>query len=344
MTASTTFRRQLWVGVGLTVIVIAALFGFFQYSAGYLDERVSIFQTLVGLWSDYPDWQHGALVPLLAAFLVWLKRKKLATVPIEGSWLGLPILLLSFAVFWVGYLIDHYYLGFAAAQIFMAGAIIWLLGLRMMWELAFPWLFLCFAWPILYFDNLIAFPLRILMTELSYESLSLMGVQCLRTGSAIVSAPNYQLGLGPGAIFAVDIANPCSGIQSLFALMMVSALFGYFTLPRIWQRIVLFLAAVPFAILGNLIRILLLTFGTLMFGSDFAIGSAEDPSLFHMMAGFFVFAIALAAMIGLQWALQADWRMIFREAIALRHSITEVRSQRSVSEPVHVKSGTSDIY
>jgi exosortase/archaeosortase family protein len=110
-----------------------------------------------------------------------------------------------------------------------------------------------------------------------------------------------MLGITAGKKFEVDVADPCSGIRSLFALMMASALYGNFTLKTWWQKWILFLCSAPLAIAGNLARILMLTIGTIVFGSDFAIGKnpLTDPSWFHVIAGFIVFAVAIGGMIGI---------------------------------------------
>jgi exosortase/archaeosortase family protein len=70
---------------------------------------------------------------------------------------------------------------------------------------------------------------------------------------------------------------------------------------------VLFLSSVPLAIIGNLLRILMLTFGIMTIGPETAIGrdSLTDPSWFHMLAGYLVFAVALGGMLGIGWLLPA---------------------------------------
>jgi len=54
-----------------------------------------------------------------------------------------------------------------------------------------------------------------------------------------------------GNAISVDIADPCSGIRSLFALMMVSVLYALFTLETWWKKWILFLCSVPLAIAGT---------------------------------------------------------------------------------------------
>jgi uncharacterized membrane protein AbrB (regulator of aidB expression) len=49
---------------------------------------------------------------------------------------------------------------------------------------------------------------------------------------------------------------------------------------------------------------MMLTFGTIFLGSAVAIGTEEHPTTFHMVAGFFVFVVALAGMAAIGWILQ----------------------------------------
>jgi exosortase/archaeosortase family protein len=88
--------------------------------------------------------------------------------------------------------------------------------------------------------------------------------------------------------------------------MMVSALYGYFTQKGVWRKAVLFLSSIPLAIAGNLARIIMLTVGTIAMGAETAIGTLEKPTFFHMMAGYVVFAVALAGMLGVGWLINAD--------------------------------------
>jgi len=72
--------------------------------------------------------------------------------------------------------------------------------------------------------------------------------------------------------------------------------------------VLLFVAAVPLAVAGNVVRLLLLAFGSMWFGSDFAVGKRigdhQEMSLYHTMAGFAVFGVALAGMFALCWVFE----------------------------------------
>jgi exosortase len=316
--ASSSHRAAGWV---IPILAIAAvyvgLFVLVPYNSGYGNVRVSSLSIAYSFWTGYEDFLHGMFVPFISAIVVWLKREALRQVPVHGSWWGLPLLVVAFGTYWIGYLIDHHYVGWVSAQILVAAIIVWYLGWAMMRALLFPWAFLIFTWPFLFLDNYIAFPLRLLMTDLAYHMLNFVGLACVRSGSRVQSAPDHLLGIEPGALFAVDIADPCSGIRSLFALMMIGALYAHFTMPKTWQKVLLFLSSVPLAIAGNFVRILMLTFGTLVLGPQIAIGKINDPSLYHTLSGFVVFIVALVGMIGFGSLITTDPRELWKLVLSL---------------------------
>ncbi|MDE1170646.1 MAG: exosortase/archaeosortase family protein [Verrucomicrobium sp.] len=280
-----------WTALGL---VLTALFAVFPYTTSHLNHLVPLAQAAWYMWTHFPDFEHGLLVAPLAAFLVWQKRAVLAALPRRGSGWGLAVLLLGFLAYLLGYLADIQYVGFFSLNLVLAGAILWLGGVAWMRALAFPWAFLFFMWPMPFLDNLLAFPLRLAMAQASHLVLAAVGVDNLCLGTAILSAP--APGHPAGERFAVDVADPCSGIRSLFALLMLAALYGHYALDRTWKKWALFLAAIPLAVAGNMARIVVLAFGILLWGAPFAVGTLDQPTWFHMLAGYVVFAVALAGM------------------------------------------------
>lgn len=290
---------------------MAGLYGFVEYSAGYNEKRVPIFEFASGMWK-LEDWQHCFMVPFAAGLIVFLDRKKLLALPAAGTWFGLPFVLLGLIIFWFGYQADIIYFGYISFQIMLAGLILLLLGWRWMMALAFAWLFLAFMWPLLFLDNVVAFPLRVIMSKASVFVLNGIGVPTMLSGTAILSAPDALTNRPMGQLFSVDVADPCSGIRSLFALMMVSALYGHFAVQGWWRKWIIFFSSIPLAVFGNLCRIIMLTFGTIALGSETAIGTLEHPSFFHMLSGYMVFAVALGGMIGVSKILNIDWIGLFR--------------------------------
>jgi exosortase len=298
--------RTLWVEVLVAVAVVIGLYGLIPYNFGFESKARSVFEMLQRFWTDpsTADWHHGMIVPLISVGLILHRAKELEKVVIQPSGWGVLGVVAALALFWVGYKIDITIVGFLSLQMMIGGLILWLFGWEMMKAVAFPYAFLMFAYPFYFLDTIVAFPLRGLMCQMSQLFLNLVGVDTLRVGTALVSAPDYAKGLAQGQRFALDVATPCSGIRSLFALMMVSALYAHLTLQRGWQKWVLFLLSPALAVLGNFARMVMLTLGTILLGSAVAIGTEEHPTTFHMAAGFFVFVVALGGMVGVSRILQ----------------------------------------
>ncbi len=134
--------------------------------------------------------------------------------------------------------------------------------------------------------------------------LNAVGVDALVSGTALQSMPNIEAGRKAGDLFSVGIAAPCSGMRSLFALLVVGALFSYFRQRVMWRRLALFSAILPVAIAANMARILVLIFAAMIFGQQWAIGDAEkEVSVFHEFTGVIVFLVALLLLQFASWML-----------------------------------------
>jgi len=305
--------------------VVAFLILGLPYAQGTGDADLTLWDFLEYFWQT-EQWQHCWLVLPAIGFIVYHQRKALAAAPLKGTSVGVIVLLAAFSIYWIGYRVDNYFFGFLSIQLAVAGLVIWFAGWRWLIILAFPLVFMTFLWPLHFLESNITFPLRAIMSKASVVVLNFIGIPVILQGTGILSAPDALTGMRPGQRFSVDVADPCSGIRSLFALMMVSALYGFFTLKEWWQKWIIFLCSIPLAVLGNLCRILMLTFGTMAMGPAVAIGTLENPSFFHMAAGYVVFAVALGGMIGIGWVLQVLPKLIGR---ARTSEVKELLSGRS---------------
>ncbi|MDB6005583.1 MAG: hypothetical protein JWR15_2570 [Prosthecobacter sp.] len=300
-----TLRRMALWGLPAALLLLFLIWPYQQWDYG---KRESI---LVG-WARWviakADWQFCLLVPALVGWLVWLRRDELLKLPWKGTWLGLLPLSLGLFFFWIGYKADTGYPGFIAVQFVLAGIILLVAGMAWMRALFFAWLFLMFTWPMQPLEDSVASPLRPKTAAMAAAVLNLVNIPAVNEGSALQSAPDTARGTQIGDAFSLDVDAKCSGINSLFALMMISALLGYLALTRPRSRFILFVCAVPLAVAGNVVRLLMLVAGTLMFGSDFAvgrhIGEHQEMSFYHTGAGFAVFGVALAGMFALCWVFE----------------------------------------
>jgi exosortase len=242
------------------------------------------------------EWTQCLFVPIIVGWLVYWLWPRLRELPVRGHPHGYILLAGGLALYVLGYMAENYYIGIVSMQMIYAGLIVLFLGWRVMRVLLFPWAFLLFMWPYGFFED-IAFQLRMIMSTLSHYTLALIGVPNILNGTAILSPP------GSTPVFAIDIADPCSGIRSLFALVMMGALAAFVLYDRTWQKVLIVLASVPMVILGNLVRILMLTIASMHFGEAFALGTNDSPSWFHEGCGYFVYLVSFAGLLGFGWLL-----------------------------------------
>ncbi|MCD4690352.1 EpsI family protein, partial [bacterium] len=154
------------------------------------------------------------------------------------------------------------------------------LGGRPMRVLWFPLGYLAFMLPMPpYLMNVVSFRLKLLAAQVGSAIAVKMGIPLARSGMTI------HIPAG-----SLRVADPCSGLRSLIALAALGALFAYFTNGKVWKRIVLFLVAIPLAVLANTIRIAVLCAVANVWGIDTALG------FFHDFSGFFLFFIALGGL------------------------------------------------
>jgi exosortase len=287
---STTAQRISLALLGATILAIVC---WQPFAAGYASERKTLFTYFLQEWGD-PTWQHGALVPLIVGYLVWLRRKALAALPLQPSAWGLPLLSVAMLSYFIGFRANNFYFGMIALQLGLAGGILWMLGWGHLRLLFFAWCVLAFAWPLRFLEDTLGFQLRIIMVQSVAATLHFLHLPIIRDGTSLLSVGADGT---PTEWLKLNVDGPCSGMRSLFALMFVSMLFSYFSQSTILRRLLLFVTSIPLAIAGNMVRIFMLIGGTAMFGQKFAVGDEQNEmSTYHFFSGIVVFIVAVAGL------------------------------------------------
>ena len=239
---------------------------------------------LAEIWDDDPNYSYGYLIAPLAAYFIWERRDELRGIPLEGSHWGLAFVALAMAMFLTGLMGGVYYLVRASCIALLYGGILFVGGWRWTRALLFPVLFLSLMIPLPKFIFLqIALPLQVFAAEAAEWALYWIGVPIYRTGNVIHLA-HTQL----------EVAEACSGLRSLFALLTTGVVFAYFFGKTRLQRVVVVAASVPIAILVNATRVAGTGWLAHHYGLEVATG------YYHSLEGFAMFGIAftLLAVIG----------------------------------------------
>ena len=172
-----------WWALGSALLVFVAVYAVWPYQHWMFASRGSVLEGWVRWLALESEWHYCYVVPFIVGFLVYRQRAELVNLPLQGTWLGLPVMVFSLIFFWMGYKVDTGYLGYVSAQLMVAGLIL-LLGGRAWWRaLLLPWLFLLFAWPMHPLEGMLATPLRAITAKMAGGILNTIGIPVVRFGT-----------------------------------------------------------------------------------------------------------------------------------------------------------------
>ncbi|MGH9476781.1 MAG: exosortase [Terriglobales bacterium] len=236
---------------------------------------------LIENWQIDPNYSHGFVIPFAIAFFLWIERRRLAALPVKPSRLGLLLIVYSQLQYLLGYLGAELFLQRTSFLFLAAGAVLLLWGWMHLRAVSFEFLLALLAIPLpaLVF-NQIAFPLQLIASRWAAALLTLTGVPVFRQGNVL------QL-----PFRALDVAEACSGIRSLFSLFALALMVAYFLPLRRWLKWAFVLSAVPIALVANAIRIAATGLLGQYVGQEYATG------FFHEFSGWVIFVIAFALLL-----------------------------------------------
>lgn len=266
------WQQNLRLGA-CAVTVVCMLIGF-----------VSMFNHLRFVFSDpLEDMSHGWLVPVFSLYVLWTQRREIKEEAGNPSVWGL----LASLPFIGASLLGTRGIQVRLEQIGFIGLCMTLpwtfFGRRVTRRFVFPALFLLFTVPMTSFLDAVTIHLRLFASSTAFVLLRGFGIDVVQQGTMIVSEGAHP--------FAVDVAEPCSGLRSIVALMALTAAYAWYTQPTWRRRAALFACAIPLAILGNVVRILSICLVAACANADFALG------FYHDYSGYVVFVVAIACMV-----------------------------------------------
>jgi exosortase len=298
--ASLSTTDMLRIALGAVIVgLVFVLFHFQGNSADSLRLGRSVLSWMVVRWNDSTvalgaaDTSHGWLIPIASIGLVWWRRRDLLAAPKSVSWAGLAVVVASLFLHWVGAKAQQPRLSLLALIGLIWGIPFYFYGKRVAQIILFPCAYLIFCIPLNFFDSL-TFSLRLYMTIMVNAILNGLGIAFLRSGTALYSVYGD---------YALEVADPCSGIRSLLAMTAITALYAYMTQRTLVRKWILFLMAVPLAMVGNMVRILTISLVSEAFGNEVGAG------LYHDFSGYMIFlAITIPLMIWVGNLIDSDFR------------------------------------
>lgn len=225
---------------------------------------------------------HGPFLVAVALYFLYGERARWRAAPPSKSWLGFVLLVFFLVAHVAGQalLVDGLSgLALVPALLALTLAIDGPARLRVLCPALGC---LAFAVPLpIFVMGKLAYALKSFATAASVGLGNLFGLGLEQDGARIFV---------PGQVEPLLVGDACSGLRSLVALIALGWVFAFYLSDRKrkpWSRLLLVAAAVPVALLANVVRITTLAILAKFFGTDFATGTAHDVS------GYAIYLVAL---------------------------------------------------
>lgn len=232
-------------------------------------------------WCQDENYSHGFVVPFIAGYFIYERRRQLAELTVEPWWPGMILFLGGLLQLVIGWLGTEFFTMRSSLIVTLAGLTLYFFGKKMFRLMLLPLCYLFFMVPLPYilYDS-IAFPLKLFVTRVSIYFLKLVGVVVVREGNVIMLP-----------LTTLEVADACSGIRSLVSLLALAVAYAFYLRVPPARRVLLILSSVPIAIAANSIRVI----GTGLLAQYWGAQAAEG--FFHEFAGMAVFLVAIVSLV-----------------------------------------------
>lgn len=235
--------RRAWFALGVAVVAVLGLY-------------TPVIASMAAEWSEFPSLSHGFAIPFISAYLLWSRRHLLAGAPVQGSIVGLPLIVLAVGMLLVGSLGAEPFLARFSLPIVLIGTVLFLMGTSVARHSRVAVAYLTLMIPLPYLTlTALTYRSRLFDAGVTATVLGWLGVPVLREG-VMLQLPNMRL----------VVADDCSSVPAIAALLALGAAYAQLHARPTWVRTVLTLAAAPLGLLSNIVRIILTSLGAYYFG------------------------------------------------------------------------------
>ncbi len=297
--------RLFWAGAGLMGLVLLYFFGF---HSAYPTGLKTVANWCAHAWNSKNDMLHGWAIPVafgVMSYVGWQRAKDETASP--ASW-GLALLIFGIGLYVLSVRTLQPRLALIGLPFVILGALLYLFGTKVTRHFVFPSFFWYFAIPVPGIQQATAL-LQVVVTKICYEAGTLCGLPLMVQGNTI-----SFIGDAAGGF---DIAEGCSGVRSLMALAMISAIYANYTQKPLWKKALLFSCSLPLALFGNFGRVF-----TILIFAHFGWGKFAAGT-WHDWAGLLIFfPIALSGLFLIDRLLNPGPRRTLRRVTQTRVAAT----------------------
>jgi exosortase len=263
--------KTAWITFGvLAAAVTLAYFNMLQFTSTF--------------WIK-DEYSHGWIVPLIAAYLFWIRKKPLVETAEMDRWIGVGMVVACmFLRVWAAYY-DYNNPDRLSFIVALLGVTMIAGGRSMLRWAGLPLAFLLFMYPLpAFLENTLLMKLQTMATIASTWVFQTMGLSAARDGNTISI---------DGLAKPLQVIEACSGLRMLTIFGAMSVALAMIIERPWWDRLIILLSAIPIALASNVIRIVLTGLLQMLFGQE----TGWLSHLIHDWAGFAMMPIGL----GILW-------------------------------------------
>ena len=205
------------------------------------------------------DSGHGDFIPPLVIVLFWWKRKELLALPLDVWVPGAFIVAFALVLHILGYLVQQPLVSVVALLVGLYGLMGLAWGRQWLRHSRYPFMLFIFSIPMASHLNFVLFPLRVLATALAAAVAHLIGIGVIRQGTDLID---------PSGTFRYEVAAECGGMRSVVAVVLIATVYAFAILKSPVRKTSLILSAIPFAVLGNVVRLFTIIVAAAMGGQS----------------------------------------------------------------------------
>ena len=237
----------------------------------------STFTSITEIWERSATFAHGFAVPVIAGWLVWRGRDRLANVAARPAW-GVLLLLAGAGLGWLlgdlGEVNSLSQFAFICMLVLLVPCVAGLAATRvMLFPLGF---FLVFTVPI---GEFLLPQLMESTADFTVVALRMSGVPVYREGQLLVIPTGNW-----------SVVEACSGIRYLIASLMVGSLYAYLNYKALWRRLVFVLISGLVPLVANWLRAYMIVIIGHLSSNRLATG------VDHVIYGWVFFGVVMALM------------------------------------------------
>lgn len=251
----------------------------------FLWAYMPIVKGLVGTWSGNQDYSHGFIVLPVVIYLICMKANKkqfkMQRVGLLTQLVSSFGIILCLLLSIVGTVTGFHTLANLSFVFCIVISLLFLFGWSFINEFRWELAFLIFLIPVpsaIYAQ--LTLPLQLLTSQMSSALLQYFHFPIYQSGNLLYLTST-----------TLQVVNACSGLRSIISILALAYILSLLSFNSSISRIILIFAAIPIAILVNIIRIIVLALSSHFGSSIFFAGYG------HILLGISLFVVSVSVLL-----------------------------------------------